>query len=42
MQTTEGGGHTIPPDIAPVSHDFVFERILWPLGYRNEVVPPGA
>lgn len=42
MQTTEGGGHTIPANFSPISHDFVFERILWPLGYRPEVVPPGA
>jgi acetyl esterase/lipase len=42
MQTTEGGGHSLPANFAPISHDFVFERILLRLGYRHEVVPPAS
>ena len=42
LHTTEGGGHTLPPNFAAISHDFVFERILLANGYKHEVVPPGA
>lgn len=41
LVTTAGGGHTIAPNFSAISHDFVFERILWPLGYRNETMPTG-
>jgi acetyl esterase/lipase len=42
LHTTEGGGHTFPPNFAAIAHDFVWERILLANGYQHEVVPPGA